>query len=108
MGLQIGSRFEPSTGTEMKRLAGPLLATTAILMLCSVGLAAWLARALPLDAVSAYLAATPGGLDSVAAVASELHADSALIITVHLARLLAVLLLGPWLVKGAAGRRGKR
>jgi membrane AbrB-like protein len=107
MGLQIGGRFEPSTWREMKRLAVPLLSTTAVLMVCSIGLAAWLARALPLDAVSAYLAATPGGLDSVAAVASELHADSALIITVHLARLLAVLLLGPWLVKGAAGMRAK-
>jgi len=104
MGLQIGSRFEPSTLTQMRRLAVPLLATTAVLMLCSVGLAIWLARALPLDGVSAYLAATPGGLDSVAAVASELHADSALIVTVHLARLLGVLLLGPWLVRGASGQ----
>jgi membrane AbrB-like protein len=105
MGLQIGSRFEPSTLTEIKRLAIPLLTTTALLMLCSVGLAAWLARELRLDTVSAYLAATPGGLDSVAAVATELHADSALIITVHLARLLAVLLLGPWLVsRGGDGQ----
>jgi hypothetical protein len=43
-----------------------------------------------LDPVSAYLAATPGGLDSVAAVAAELQGDTAVILTVHLVRLLCV------------------
>jgi membrane AbrB-like protein len=82
MGLQIGGRFEPSTLVEIKRLAVPLLTTTALLMACCAGLAVWLARELHLDTVSAYLAATPGGLDSV-------------------------LLLGPWLVRGAAHRLRK-
>ena len=56
-----------------------------------------------LDFTSAYLAATPGGLDSVAAVAAELHVDTTIVIAMHTVRLLCVLLFGPWLVR--AGTR---
>ena len=66
-------------------------------------LAEWLPGAphFPLP-ISAYLAATPGGLDSVAAVATELQGDTAVILTVHLVRLLCVLMAGPWLVRACA------
>jgi len=55
-----------------------------------------------LDFASAYLAATPGGLDSVAAVATELHVDTTIVLAMHLVRLLCVLIFGPWLVRGCA------
>jgi uncharacterized protein len=68
----------------------------------SVVLAWILTREMGLDPISAYLAATPGGLDSVAAVATELQGDTAVILTVHLVRLLCVLMVGPWLVRTCA------
>jgi hypothetical protein len=52
-----------------------------------------------LDLASAYLAATPGGLDSVAAVATDLRVDTTIVVSMHLVRLLCVLLFGPWLVR---------
>ena len=49
-------------------------------------------------------AATPGGLDSVAAMATDLKADGALILAVHSLRLISVVTVGPYLVQFVAQR----
>jgi membrane AbrB-like protein len=108
MGLQIGGRFRPSTLQAIRGILVPVCGTTVLLLAGSFLLAWILTREMGLDPVSAYLAATPGGLDSVAAVATELQGDTAVILTVHLVRLLCVLILGPWLVRGCARWLGKR
>ena len=102
MGLQIGARFHPSTLAAIRDILLPVCGTTLILLLGSLALAWALVREMGLDGMSAYLAATPGGLDSVAAVATELKGDTAIILTVHLVRLLSVLLFGPWLVRACS------
>ena len=51
-----------------------------------------------------YLAATPGGLDSVAAMATDLKADATLILAVHSLRLVSVVTVGPYLVQFVAQR----
>lgn len=100
IGLQIGGRFRPSTLAAIKDILVPVCATTLLLLGTSFIVAWILAREMGLDPISAYLAATPGGLDSVAAFATELHGDTAIILTVHLVRLLCVLIAAPWLVRG--------
>jgi membrane AbrB-like protein len=102
MGLQIGGRFRRSTLGAIKDIFLPVCGTTLLLLAGSVLLAWILTREMGLDPISAYLAATPGGLDSVAAVATELQGDTAVILTVHLVRLLCVLMVGPWLVRACA------
>jgi membrane AbrB-like protein len=102
MGLQIGGRFRPSTLAAIKDILLPVAGTTLLLLTGSFVLAWILNREMGLDPVSAYLAATPGGLDSVAAVATELQGDTAVILTVHLMRLLCVLIVGPWLVRACS------
>ena len=102
MGLQIGGRFRRSTLAVIKDILLPVCGTTLLLLTGSLVLAWILTREMGLDPVSAYLAATPGGLDSVAAVATELRGDTAVILTVHPVRLLCVLILGPWLVRGCS------
>ncbi|MDE1171970.1 MAG: AbrB family transcriptional regulator [Verrucomicrobium sp.] len=99
MGMRIGARFDPDTLTEIRKIFLPLLLTTLLLLLFCLGLACWLVWALKMQPSGAYLAATPGGLDSVAAVAADLHADTGIILTVQMARLLAVLVAGPWVVR---------
>jgi uncharacterized protein len=108
MGLQIGGRFRPSTLAAIKDILLPVCGTTLLLLAGSFVLAWILTREMGLDPVSAYLAATPGGLDSVAAVAAELQGDTAVILTVHLVRLLCVLTVGPWLVRACSRWLGKR
>jgi membrane AbrB-like protein len=100
MGVQIGGRFHPSTVARIRGVILPVLGTTLLLLGASVALACVVMREMKLNFVSAYLAATPGGLDSVAAVAAELHIDTTVVVTMHLVRLLCVLIAGPWLVRG--------
>jgi uncharacterized protein len=108
MGLQIGGRFRSSTLGAIKDILLPVCGTTLLLLAGSFLLAWILTLKMGLDPVSAYLAATPGGLDSVAAVATELQGDTAIILTVHLVRLLCVLIAGPWLVRACSRWLGKR
>jgi membrane AbrB-like protein len=103
MGLQIGGRFRPETVTMIKSVILPVVGTTLLLLLASVVLAFLVAHLMHLDLVAAYLAATPGGLDSVAAVATDLHIDTTVVVSMHLVRLLCVLMFGPWLARLCAG-----
>jgi uncharacterized protein len=98
MGMMIGARFDTSTLDELKRLCSPLLLTTFTLMVGSILLAVLFVYLMPINALSAYLAATPGGLDSIAVMANELHADATIVLTVHFCRLMLVLIFGPPLV----------
>ena len=99
MGLQIGGRFHPSTISLIKSVIVPVIGTTLLLLLGSLVLAFFVEHLMHIGLVSAYLAATPGGLDSVAAVATDLRVDTTIVIAMHLVRLLCVLLFGPWLVR---------
>jgi membrane AbrB-like protein len=103
MGLQIGGRFRPETVTMIRSVILPVVGTTLLLLLASVVLAFFVAHLMHLDLVAAYLAATPGGLDSVAAVATDLHIDTTVVVSMHLVRLLCVLIFGPWLARVCAG-----
>jgi membrane AbrB-like protein len=99
MGLQIGGRFHPDTIMLIRQVLLPVIGTTLLLLIASVVLAAIVARLMGLDLTSAYLAATPGGLDSVAAVATDLRVDTTIVVSMHLVRLMCVLIFGPWLVR---------
>jgi uncharacterized protein len=65
-----------------------------------------LAHIAHLDGLTAYLATSPGGMDSVAIIAAGTPVDTPLVMAVQTGRFLAVLLLGPALAKGAARLTG--
>ncbi len=109
LGLQIGSRFEPGVIERLRQLAAPILITSVFLLLGSAGLAWWLVQVLPRESLlTAYLAATPGGIDSVAVLAADLKADATLVLAVHFLRLMAVLVIGPTLIAKLATRMPRR
>ena len=100
-GLYVGGRFRPSTIAAAREVLLPVVFTT-LLLFCTSFIVAWLfVRQTGMDSVSAFLAATPGILESVGAVAAEMQADTTVILTVHILRLICVILLAPWLVKAA-------
>ena len=103
MGLQIGGRFHPTTMRLIQSVILPVFGTTLLLLAGSVVLAFLVERFMHISLISAYLAATPGGLDSVAAVATDLRVDTTVVISMHLVRLFCVLLFGPWLVRWCVG-----
>ena len=104
LGLQIGGNFDAAVIKQLGRLGWFVLLSNVFLLVVSALLAACLVPLLKIDLLSAYLAATPGGLDSVAAMATDLKADAALILAVHSLRLLSVLVVGPYLVQTVARR----
>ena len=57
---------------------------------------AWgLTRFMHIDFMTAYLATSPGGLDTVAVIAAGSNADMALIMAMQTLRLFSILLTGP-------------
>ena len=58
-----------------------------------------LVRVLHTDALTAYLATSPGGLDSVAAIAADSRADVPFVMALQTLRLVIVVLTGPLLAR---------
>jgi membrane AbrB-like protein len=99
IGWSVGLRFTPATvRATLFALPGVLVATFGLIALC--GLWAWgLTFLLPIDLLTAYLATSPGGLDSVAIIAVGSHADVSFVLAVQTLRLLVVLITGPLVAK---------
>src|SRR5260370_14234667 len=83
LGLQIGSYFDAAVVDRLRRLCLFVLLSNIFLLGISALLVICLMPFLKIDLLSAYLAATPGGLYSLAAMASDLKPTPALILPVH-------------------------
>ncbi|HEX2739132.1 MAG TPA: AbrB family transcriptional regulator [Rubrobacter sp.] len=101
IGLWVGLLFDGASVKRAGRLFPLVLASAVGLVVVCTALA-WVLSALTgIDGMTAYLATTPGGIDSVAIVALGSGADAPLVLAVQMLRLLAVVLagslLGRWL-----------
>lgn len=95
LGWYIGLRFTPETvGHALRAIPRLLLATFVLIVLCCG--AAWMLTALSgVDPLSAYLATSPGGLDSVVVIAAGSGCDVPFVLALQTLRLFAVVLSGP-------------
>lgn len=102
VGWAIGLRFTRDVfRTAAHALPGVLTSITALVTSCAA-IGGVLTRFAHIDALTAYLATSPGGADSVAIIAAGTTADVPFVMAVQTGRFVAVLLLGPVLAKGAA------
>lgn len=102
IGWYVGLRFTRETlATTWQALPGVLAATISVILLCASG-AFGLTFLLPIDFLTAFLATSPGGLDSVAIIAVGAKADVSFVLCVQTLRLFVVLLIGPWLARWIA------
>ena len=99
IGLTIGLLYTPATVRYALRILPQLLASTLVLIALCAGSAALLALALNLDPLTAYLATTPGGLDSVTVIALGSGANVPLVLAVQALRVFVVIAAGPSLAK---------
>lgn len=107
IGWYVGVRFREETLREtVSALPGILIATLGVIALCGVW-AYGLTFLLPVDFLTAYLATSPGGLDSVAIIAVGSKVDLSFVLAVQTLRLFVVLITGPllakWIARGAPG-----
>lgn len=99
LGWYVGLRFDLEvTRHAVRAIPRLLLATLALIGLCA--LSAWLlTRFLPIDGLTAFLATSPGGLDSVAIIAVGSNADVPFVLAIQTLRLFLVVLVGPPLAR---------
>jgi membrane AbrB-like protein len=104
IGWSVGLRFTRGVLLHALRALPRVLAAMALLM--GVGLASGgvLVLAMGLDPLSAYLATSPGGADSMAVIAATSSVDTSFVMAMQLARFLLVLLSGPAISRWLAER----
>ncbi|ABX22090.1 AbrB family transcriptional regulator [Salmonella enterica] len=95
IGWRIGLGFDKQVFFMALRPLPQILFSIFALMAICAAMAWGMARYMQIDFMTAYLATSPGGLDTVAAIAVGSSADMALIMAMQTLRLFSILLAGP-------------
>lgn len=104
IGWAIGLRFTPDLLRHAAR-AFPLVSAAILAMILTNGLVAVLLASLTgLDLLTAFLATSPGGADSVAIIAATVPVDIAFVTTMQTVRLLVVLAISPAIARRLSNR----
>lgn len=108
LGWSIGLGFTlPIITHALRTLPQTILAILTLIFFCG-GLAFMLVRLLGISPLTAYLATSPGGMDSVAIIAASSHnVDIPFVMALQTARFMTVLLVGPSISRLIAGRMEK-
>lgn len=95
LGWSIGLGFTRPILQHAIRALPQTVASIIIMMAFCGGLAFILVKALGIDPLTAYLATSPGGMDSVAIIAASSKVDIAFVMALQTVRFAIVLMLGP-------------
>jgi len=104
LGWSIGLRF---TRPILARAAHalPQVVISILMLMGFCGLLSWLlAATLGIDPLTAYLATSPGGMDSIAIIAASSKVDMPFVMALQAVRLLLILAVGPPLSRWMAKR----
>jgi membrane AbrB-like protein len=104
IGWNIGLRFtRPLLFHALKALPVIVGATVTLITLCG-GVALVMVWGAGVDPLTAYLATSPGGSDSIAIIAASTNVDVSFVMAMQTVRMIAVLFLAPVLTKFIAER----
>ncbi|MCF1449937.1 AbrB family transcriptional regulator [Agrobacterium vitis] len=104
VGWRIGLAFSRRLLLHAAK-AAPQVALSILILISFGGCLAFLLwYLLGVDPLTAYLATSPGGLDSVAIIAATTHVDLPFVLALQTARFLMILALGPSISKFIANR----
>ena len=78
-----------------------MLSSLTLIAFCG-GLGLLLTLTHGIDPLTAYLATSPGGMDSVAIIAASTKVDVPFVMALQTVRFVIVMLVGPWIAKLAA------
>jgi membrane AbrB-like protein len=102
VGWAVGLRFTRASFASARRSLPQIALSIVALVAACAGIAWALARIAHIDLLTAYLATSPGGADSIAIIAAGTPIDVAFVMATQMARVVSVLVLGPQLAKWAA------
>ena len=107
VGWNIGLGFTRKILVHASRaLPQIILSALALITFCGF-LAFILARTAGIEPPTAYLATSPGGMDSVAIIAASSQVDLSFVMALQVVRFMIVLILGPCLGLFIASRTGE-
>ena len=107
VGWNVGLRFTRALLVHvLRQLPGILLCIFVMLAMCGA-VAAFMVFAAGIDPLTAYLATSPGGADSIAIIAASTDVDVSFVMAMQTVRLLVVLFAAPYITKVIADRIGK-
>ena len=95
VGWKIGLGFTREVLQYASRALPKILLSIAVLIVFCGGLAFVLTRMFGVDPMTAYLATSPGGIDSVAIIAASSKVDLPFVMALQTIRLFIVILIGP-------------
>lgn len=104
VGWNIGLRFTRPLLVHAARALPRILVCTLILIAICGGIAALFVLVADVDPLTAYLATSPGGSDSIAIIAASTNCDVSFVMAMQTVRMIAVLLLAPALTSFIAKR----
>ncbi len=104
LGWSIGLGFTRTILLHARRAFLPTVVSIVVLLAFSGLLAVLLVTALGIDPMTAYLATSPGGLDSIAVIAASSNVDLSFVMALQTARLVIITLLGPVIARFVADR----
>jgi uncharacterized protein len=104
VGWNIGLRFTRPLLIHCARALPRIVACTLILIAICGGIAAMFVLVAGIDPLTAYLATSPGGSDSIAIIAASTDCDVSFVMAMQTVRMIAVLLLAPALTRFVAER----
>ena len=106
LGWNIGLGFTRPIIAHARRALLPTVLSILVLIGFSGILAFILTRTLDIDPLTAYLATSPGGMDSIAIIAASSNVDIAFVMSLQTARLLLIMAIGPSLARFVAAKTG--
>lgn len=97
IGIFVGNMLTADGLLEIRRMAGLMVGSTLILVLAGC-LGAWfICRLTGMNAASAVLATSPGGLQAVVGLAVDMGNNAPTVMAFHIVRLYMVIILAPLL-----------
>ena len=95
LGWHIGLTFTPATLTHVARIMPKILVLILAHILICGGLGLLLTRFSGADALTAFLATSPGGADSIAIIAASANTNLPFVMAMQTFRLVLVILITP-------------
>ncbi len=105
VGLTIGLKFDWQTVRNLLKAVILESILVLLLILVCMGVAYGFHLITQVDALTAVLGSTPGGISTMIASAIQLGGDSALVMTMQMTRMMLILMVTPWLANFLNGRR---
>jgi membrane AbrB-like protein len=104
LGWNVGLNFTPAILAHALKAFPKVFMNVALLISFSAAVGYALTQVLGIDTLTAYLATSPGGLDSVAIIAASSDVDVPLVMALQTIRFLTIVIAGPPIARFLARR----